>query len=103
MSLLKQKQLRVKIRSTTVIERIIKLKQKRNNILENMTKRVNEIKVKQTDAILHELESVNDDCRILKAVKKLYQKPFENFTIYNIDKGIREFKITSKIIFTKNM
>ena len=54
-----------------------------------MTKRVNEIKVKQTDAILHELESVNDDCRILKAVNKLYQKPFENFTIYNIDKGIR--------------
>ena len=89
MSLLKQKQLRVKIRSTTVIERIIKLKQKRNNILENMTKRVNEIKVKQTDAILHELESVNDDRRIFKAVKKLYQKPFENFTIYNIDKGIR--------------
>ena len=51
-----------------------------------MTKRANEIKEKQIDAILHELESVNDDHKMFKSVKKLHQKPFENHTIYN-DKG----------------
>ena len=83
---LEQKQLRVKTRNTTDIEKIIELKRKRNNILKNMTKRVNKIKEKRIDAILHELEIVNDDHRMFKAVKKLHQKPFENLTIYN-DKG----------------
>ena len=83
---LEQKQLRVIIINTTDIEKIIKLKRKRNNILKNMTKRVNEIKEKQIDAILHELESVNDDHKMFKSVKKLHQKPFENPKIYN-DKG----------------
>ena len=60
---LEQKQLRDKIRNTTAIEKIIELKRKRNNILKNMTKSVNEIKEEQIDAILHELEGVNDDHR----------------------------------------
>ena len=70
--LLEQKQLRVKIRNTTDIKKVIELKQKRNNILKNMTKRVNKIKEDRIDATLHELESVNDDHRIFKAVKKLH-------------------------------
>ena len=70
--LLEQKQLHVKIRNTTDIKKVIELKQKRNNILKNMTKRVNKIKEDRIDAILHELESVNDDLRIFKAVKKLH-------------------------------
>lgn len=48
-----------------------------------MTKRVNKIKEKRFDTILHELESVNGDHRVFKAVKKLQQKCFENPTIYN--------------------
>ena len=52
-----------------MIEKIIELKQKRNNILKNITKSVNEIKEKQIDAILHELESASDDNRMFKAVK----------------------------------
>ena len=51
-----------------------------------MTKRVNKIKEEQIDAILYQLESVNDDHRMFKAVKKLHQKPFENPNMYN-DKG----------------
>ena len=70
--LLEQKQLRVKIRNTTDIKKVIELKQKRNNILKNLTKRVNKIKEDRIDATLHELESVNDDHRIFKAVKKLH-------------------------------
>ena len=70
--LLEQKQLRVKIRNTTDIKKVIELKQKRNNILKNMTKRVNKIKEDRIDATLHELESVNDDHRIFKTVKKLH-------------------------------
>ena len=70
--LLEQKQLRVKIRNTTDIKKVIELKRKRNNILKNMTKRVNKIKEDRIDATLHELESVNDDHRIFKAVKKLH-------------------------------
>ena len=69
---LEQKQLRVKIRNTTDIKKVIELKQKKNNILKNMTKRVNKIKEDRIDATLHELESVNDDHRIFKAVKKLH-------------------------------
>ena len=61
---LKQKQLRVKIRNTSDIEKIKELKRKRNNILKNMIKRVNKIK-EERDGILHELESVNDDRRML--------------------------------------
>ena len=38
-----------------------------------MTKRVKEIKEKQINAILNELERVNDDHRMFKAVKKLHQ------------------------------
>ena len=37
-----------------------------------MTKRVNEIKEDRIDSILHVLESVNDDHRMFKAVKKLH-------------------------------
>lgn len=48
-----------------------------------MIKRVNKIKEKRFDTILHELESVNGDHRVFKAVKKLQQKCFENPTIYN--------------------
>ena len=70
---LEQTQLHVKIRNTTDIEKIIELKRKRNNILENMTKRVNKVKEERIDAILHKLKSVNDDHRML-AVKKLNQK-----------------------------
>ena len=69
---LEQKQLRVKIRNTTDIEKITELKRKRNNILKNMTKRVNKIKEKQVDTILYKLENVNDDHRMFKAVKKLH-------------------------------
>ena len=57
---LEQNQLRVKIRNTTDIEKITELKRKRNNILKNITKRVNKIKEERIDAILHELESVNE-------------------------------------------
>ena len=71
---LEQKQLRVKIRNTTDIKKIMELKRKRNNILKNMTKRFSKIKEERIDAILHELESVNDDHRMFKAVKKLHQK-----------------------------
>ena len=67
--LLEQKQLSVKIINTTMIEKVIELKQKRNNILKNITKSVNEIKEKQIDAILHELESASDNNRMFKAVK----------------------------------
>ena len=80
---LEQNQLRVKIRNTTDIEKITELKRKRNNILKNITKRVNKIKEERIDAILHELESVNDDHRMFKAVRKLHQKPFEIPTIHN--------------------
>ena len=59
------------------------MRQIRNNIPKNMTKTVNKIKEDRTDGILHELESVNDDDRMFKAVKKLHQKLFENPTIYN--------------------
>ena len=83
---LEQKQLPVKIRNTTDIEKIIELRRKRNNILKSMTKRVNEIKEDQIDAILHELESADDDHRMFKTVKKIHQRPFENPTICN-DKG----------------
>ena len=61
-----------------------------------MAKRVNKIKEERIDAILHELESVNDDNRMFEAVKKLHQKPFENSTIYNDKNKI----MTSKIVFT---
>ena len=64
-----QKQLRVKIRNTTNIEKIIELKRKRNNILKNMTKRVNKIKEEPIDAILHELESVTMITECLKLSK----------------------------------
>ena len=83
---LEEKQLRVEIRNTTDIRKIIELKRKKNNIPKNMTKRVNKIKEEQIDAILYQLESVNDDHRMFKAVKKLHQKPFENPNMYN-DKG----------------
>ena len=83
---LEQRKLRVKIRNITDIEKIIELKQKRNNILKNMTKTVTKIKEEQVDTIPHKLESVNDDHRMFIAIKKLHQKPFENPTIYN-DKG----------------
>ena len=80
---LEPKQLRVKIGNTTDIQKIIELKRKRNNILKNMTKRVNKIKEKQTDAVLYELDIVNDDHRMVNAVKKRHQKSFENPTISN--------------------
>ena len=67
---LELKQLRVKIRNTTDIEKIIELKRKRNNFLKNIIKRVNKIKEKRIEAIL--LENVYDDHRIFKAVKKLH-------------------------------
>ena len=76
-----------------------------------MTKRVNKIKEERINAILHELESVNDDHRMFKAVKKLHQKHFENLTICN-SKGMivttpqELHKIIQnhfKIIFTKKM
>ena len=70
---LEQKQLRVKIRNTTDIEKTIELRRKKNNILKNMTKRVNKMKEDRIDAILHELESVNDDHGMFKTVKKLHQ------------------------------
>ena len=56
---------------------------KKEHILKNMTKRVNEIKEDRIDAILHELESVNDDHKMFKAVKKLHQKHCQNPTICN--------------------
>ena len=80
---LERKQLRVEIRN---IEEITELKRKRKNILKNLTKEVKEIKEKQVDAILHDLESVNNDCRMFKAVKEIHRKPSKNPTIYN-DKG----------------
>ena len=70
---LEQKQLRVKIRNTTDIEKTIELRRKKNNILKNMTKRVNKMKEDRIDEILHELESVNDDHGMFKTVKKLHQ------------------------------
>ena len=68
----------------------------KKNILKNMTKIVNKIKEERIDAILHELQSVNDDHRMFEAVKKLHQKPFENPTIYNDQDKI----MTSNIVFT---
>ena len=70
---LEQKQLRVKIRNTTDIEKTIELRRKKNNILKNMTKKVNKMKEDRIDEILHELESVNDDHGMFKTVKKLHQ------------------------------
>ena len=49
---LEQKKLRIKIKNTTDIDKIIELKQKRINILKNMTKRVNKIKQKQIASVL---------------------------------------------------
>ena len=65
---------------------MIELKRKNNNILKNMKTRVKKIKEKQIDAILHELENINEDRRMFNVVKELHQKPFENPIIYN-DKG----------------
>ena len=48
-----------------------------------MAKRVNKIKEKQTGAVLYELDIVNDDHRMVNAVKKRHQKSFENPTISN--------------------
>ena len=42
-----------------------------------MTKRVNKINKDQIDAILHELESVNNDHKMFKAVKKTTTKAFQ--------------------------
>ena len=70
---LEQKQLRVKIRNTTDIEKTIELRRKKNNILKNMTKKVNKMKEDRIDEILHELDSVNDDHGMFKTVKKLHQ------------------------------
>ena len=80
---LEPKQLRVKIGNTTDIQKIIEFKRKRNNILKNMTKRVNKTKEKEIDSVLHELDIVNDDHRMVNAVKKRHQKSFENPTISN--------------------
>lgn len=51
-----------------------------------MRKRVNKIKEKKIHTVLHGLETVNDDHKMLKPVKKLHEKPFENPAIYN-EKG----------------
>ena len=65
---LEQEQLRVKIGNTTDIKKIIELKPKRDSILKTRTKRVNEAKEKQIAAVLHELDTVNDNHRMFKAV-----------------------------------
>ena len=60
---LEHKQRLVKIRNTTDIEKMKELKQKRNNILKNITEIVNKIKEERIGAILDELQSVSDGRR----------------------------------------
>ena len=76
-----QKQIHQILRNTKNPTKVIELKRKRNNILKNMTKRLKDIKEEQIDTILTELENVNDDQKMFKAVKKLHQKPYENPTL----------------------
>ena len=84
---LEQEQLRVKIRNTTDIQQIIELRRNWNNILKNMTKTVNEIKEDRIDAILHELERVNHDHRMFKAVSKNYIKSLSKIQPYIMTKA----------------
>ena len=81
-----QQKLRLQIENTTDINKINELKKERKRILKNITKRVKEIREKEIEDIIKEVEDAKDDTRMFKAVKKLNQKKYETPYVHN-EKG----------------
>ena len=67
--------------------------------MKKMTKKVKEIKEKEIDEILREVNEVKDDARMYKAVKKLNRKRYQNPFIHNKEgKAITQKQEIYKII-----
>ena len=73
----KQKRLRISISSSNEIESICKMRNKRNRILKTIKKKVLANKEKEIDEAVKEIDVLQDEAKMFKAVKMLNRKRFE--------------------------
>ena len=64
-------------------EKVQELRAERKSILKSMTKEIKQIKEREIDEIVEEIEKTKDDAKMFKATKKLERKPFENPIVHD--------------------
>ena len=80
-----QQKIRIKIENSSDPNEITEMKSARKKILKELTKKVKEIKNKELDEILKEVDETKDDGKMFKVVKILNQKKYENPFVHNKD------------------
>ena len=79
----KQKDLRLRMMNEENAEKVQQLRAERKSILKSMTKEIKQIKEREIDEIVEEIEKTKDDAKMFKATKKLERKPFENPIVHD--------------------
>ena len=94
-----QKNLRLEIENCKDQTKRQELKSRRKIILKNITKKIKEIKEKEIEEVLREVEKTKDSGKMFKAVKQLHRKKFENPFIHDENgKSITKKQEVYKII-----